>query len=74
MKMKIKSVQTHTVTFSVQSFEDSEGGMDHKWFGKEVGDIGAAIQQLQLAQASGRDGNWMIVCDVKTDVGTSEVA
>ena len=71
--MKIKSVTTHTVTFSVQSFEETEGGMVQQWFGQECGDIGAAIQQLQLAEASERSGNWIIVCNVKTDHGTSEI-
>lgn len=66
--MKIKTVTTHTITFSIQSF-----GIHHTSFGKECSDIGAAIIQLQLANAIEEGFDWMIVCDVHTDVGTSEV-
>lgn len=71
--MKIKSVTTHTVTFSVQYFEATEGGMDNGTFGNECSDIGAAITLLQLAKAQNDQRDWTIVCDVHTDVGSSEI-
>lgn len=62
--MKIQKLLTHEVTFSVEYFEGTEGGMDHWTFGRECGDIGAAIQALQLAKISEPNRDWIIVCNV----------
>lgn len=71
--MKIKTVTTHTVTFSVQRFEAYEGGMDHESYGKTCNDIAAAITQLQLAQIHSPNANWIIVCDVETNTCGNEI-
>lgn len=71
--MKIKIVTTHTISFSIQSFGETEAGMHHNSFGLACADIGAAIASLQLAKTLNDGFDWIIVCDVHTDVGTSEV-
>lgn len=70
--MKIETKIAHTITFSVQSFQATQGGMDHDHFGKECNTLSEAIEQLRMAEVSGKDGDWIIVCDVATIVSEAK--
>jgi hypothetical protein len=70
--MKIESKTTHIVTFDVQYFESTEGGMDSASYGKTCTDIGSAIEQLRLAKIADPDSDWIITCDVQTQVNSYE--
>lgn len=79
--MDLELTTKHTVTFSVESFINEEGGMRHDVFGKKVNTLEEAIYLLGLAKAEndrflrsfpgniiGNIGNdWVIVCDVVTE-------
>jgi len=69
--MKIKSTKTHTITFQVMYFESQEGGMSTDSFGKECNDLGAAIDQLALAEVYDPNPEWKIVCNVHTDISST---
>lgn len=70
--MNIKTITSHTVTFSIQYFQETEGGMIRGHYGHVCQDIASAIELLRLAKIHSGD-DWMIVCDVETHIG-SEVS
>lgn len=69
--MKIKTTKTHTLTFSVRYFEETEGGMASEGFGKDCFDIGRAVSLLELAKAERPEHKWLIACEVQTEVASS---
>ena len=70
--MEIKKTTSYKVTFSVESFTQTEGGMDHNEFGKPVNTLEEAIHLLELAEATQPAGdyqaNWIITVDVQREI------
>ena len=70
--MNITSTKTCIVTFTVEYFEATEGGMDTDSYGGSVETIQEAIQLLADAENSTKSvkngPKWMIVARVKTIV------
>lgn len=64
--MEITKTTTHNVVFSVEYFENSEGGMDWDDFGSDVETLEEAIHLLDLAKSTNREEDWVIVCRVET--------
>jgi hypothetical protein len=66
--MELKTTTTHKITFSVQYFEATEGGMDSEQYGKDVDNLKEAVNLLLLANVARPDCNWMVVGNVQTIV------
>jgi len=64
--MKITTTTNHDITFAVEAFTNTEGGMDHENYGDTVHDLPSAIRLLELARVAQPKEPWVIVCDVKT--------
>jgi hypothetical protein len=66
--MNLKTTTSHTVTFAVRAFINTEGGMDEDEFGPYVADLPGAIHLLELARIKDPRTPWVIVADVQTSV------
>jgi hypothetical protein len=69
--MNITTKATHNITFSVEYFEEQEGGMDNETFGRACGTLKDAIHILQIArEAQPRPpaSDWVIVCYVESKI------
>lgn len=65
--MRLVTEKIHTVTFSVERFTGTEGGMNHEQFGEDKNTLAEAIDVLELAFVTRGDG-WVIVCDVDSKI------
>lgn len=66
--MHINVTKAHKVTFCVEYFEATEGGMDNEMYGGQVNTIEEAISLLELAQVSDPKSDWMITARVTTTI------
>ncbi len=66
--MKITTVSNYIISFSVQYFHETEGGMDHETYGKICDTLPEAIHLLELAKVHNSTSRWIIVCDVKNTI------
>ena len=69
--MEIKVTKKHKVTFAVEYFESTEGGMDSARFREGIVSIEEAITALELAQVSEMRRDWIITAEVTTSVSAS---
>ena len=72
MKLTIK--KEYDVTYSVQYFEDAEGGMDNITFQGyySIETLVEAIQILEKARVYEKGKAWIITCDVSVKVDMTE--
>ncbi len=66
--MKLSTTKTHDITFTVEYFQGTEGGMDSEQYGEEMATIQEAVALLELAQIARKDEDWVIVARVKTSI------
>jgi len=69
--MKITVTKTYELTYSVQYFDQTEGGMDNGSFGDQVKTIEEAVSLLEIARVTRSDEDWVIVVEVETKVTKS---
>lgn len=62
--MKISVTTSYQVSFQVQYYEQTEGGMNYGEFGPSTDSIEKAITYLELAQIDQPKTEWVIVCYV----------
>lgn len=61
MKTTITVTNTYELTFAVEYFEPTEGGMDHEVFGTPKATLPEALALLDVANESRSDRGWVIV-------------
>ena len=66
--MKINVTTSHELAFHIAYFEHAEGGMDTETFGPKCADLHSSISVLSLARVSRPGHDWVIVCEVATQV------
>jgi hypothetical protein len=67
--VKLSITTTHTITFDIKAFEQTEGGMNVEVFRSDIGTLDEALHALEVARSSSRDTEWLIVANVTTQVG-----
>ena len=72
--MKLTTMTTVHLTFDVQYFEDTEGGMHTGSFGSACSTLEAAVEQWRLAQVANPRRDWVIVTipTVQTQLGKGQ--
>ena len=72
--MEILIKTKYTIRYQVESFEGTEGGMDHHTYGKAVGTIEEAILLLELANVGDMSSNsdWIITCEVTKEINNDK--
>lgn len=72
--MKITKKATYKITFAVDYFEATEGGMDYYQYGKNVNTLEEAIHLLELAKTDRMEGDrdWIITCNVEKAISGKE--
>ena len=71
--MKLTTTKVQELTFSVESFEAEEGGMDHQLFGKDCSELAEVVEQLDLAKIAHPKYDWVIVCRVTTKINGNAI-
>lgn len=71
--MQINVTTTHKVTFRVEYFEPTEGGMDSEDFGEPVETIEEAIALLEIARRHNGQHDWIITARAETKVNGKTV-
>lgn len=66
--MQIAITKTHKITFAVEYFEPTEGGMDSERFGEEVETLEEAVVLLEIAKRKDSRNDWIITATVETKV------
>jgi len=69
--MEIKVTKKHKVTFAIEYFEQTEGGMDYNKFRDGIGTIEEAIAALEMADVNRAGHNWIITAEVTTSISAS---
>lgn len=59
--MKLTTTTTYELAFSVEVFNQTEGGMDHRVFGQPKQTIQEALTGLEIANAMEPSEDWIIV-------------
>ena len=65
---EITTLTTHKLTFKVESFIPTEGGMDQDQFGKDQYTLTDAIHLLEIARSQANGDFWVITVYVDTVV------
>lgn len=63
--MKVTKTINYSVTFTIQYFETTEGGMDSGTYGRDCAELSDAIMQLELAQIAEPGREWIITAEVE---------
>lgn len=71
--MKLTITKVEELTFSVESFEATEGGMDHEVFGKDCFELSEVVELLSLAKIARPNYEWVIVCRVTTKINGKDI-